>query len=102
VLVAVLHLDHVALELGSASTREIRFVVLPRVARVLRPTHRLRPRRAAPSLRDLIHLVRPTLTRAVRLSITKNHTALAASTRPEGQSSRSLGERLLVTYGLDP
>ena len=59
VLVAVLNLDYVARELGFVRAYEILLVALPRVAWVLRPTHRMRSRRAAPSLRDCIHIIRP-------------------------------------------
>src|SRR5436190_17035093 len=59
VLVPILHLYHVTGELRFASAREIPFVVLPRVTPILAPMLSLRPDGAAPSLRDLIHVVCP-------------------------------------------
>ena len=69
VLVAVFHLDHVAGELRFACAGEIPFVVLPRIARILATRMRLRPHGAAPSLRELIHVVCPSPERVARLSI---------------------------------
>jgi len=66
VLVTVLHLDHVARELRFASEYQILLVALPRVAWVLRPTHRLRSNLAAPSSWDRIHCG-PSMARTVSL-----------------------------------